>query len=553
MTAPNALFHPSVRRSQRSGWRIPRAALIVWGEAATLAYLAVPMAFWLTGWLHAWLAWPLVALLGGGAWCAWQETKRHFQSPNRKPDATVSGWSLVAGAAVVALWAFYSGAGGFTHANMDWEKHFAVLRDLLEQPWPLRYVVDGQAAPLSFYLAYYLPAAAVGSVGGWWSACFALCAWTVLGAVLAGLWFMLAVERAPFGAAVFFIFASGLDFLGERLVEGGPLPPGDAHIDWWAGYYFLNFPSHQSQLGWAPHHSLAAWLITGLLATQLTAGRSLGHAGLLCGLAALWSPFTLVGLVPFALVMAVRHRGRAILAPANLVGGLLALLVALFLAANTSDLPKGFMWETVPLVRDWNRLLLVHLLEWGVFYFFASELLQSAQPTRRWLFWTTGVALLLLPFYRLGIYNDWAMRTTIPALLLLWIAVARSLIQPKSPHERPVLLLLAVIGAFSVLTESSRSWRWPTSPQTLAETRHVPTFSDDDVLTSQYLGSEDAFFFRHLAKASTPLSLNRIKPPVAEPPPPANEATPTPEPGVTFSLPDATTPTTPPVLEIPPP
>jgi len=485
-----------------------RNRFIVLLERATLVYLGLPALLWIVGWLRWHYSVPLCLALVGAGIAASRQTRAVFL-PERgpcPPGASLPLWALVAAACLGILWGLFSGAGGFSAMNPDWDKHLAVLRDLVEGEWPIVYARDGGAVPLIYYFGYYLPAALVGKFFGWWGASFAMLVWTCAGVVIAMFWFVLFAERKPLLAGFYFIFANGLDFFGQRLLSGIPLQNGTEHLDWWSGWLFLNFPGHYSQLNWAPQHSLAAWSIAGLIAVQLPHRKDVGHLGFLAALAALWSPFTAIGLVPLIAAATLYHRGRGVLHPVNLSIVPYLLVILLYFSATTVNTPHGWHWTMFNVRDDWMRFFIFHLFEWGVFFLFARDLRRSEDPGLRWLFWAAGATLFATTFYRLGIFNDWCMRTSIPALLLIWAGTARSMLRPPYTTETRILVLLALMGSFGALHESARSWfplRWQPSP--IDERVHVPHL--EPAIATQYLGRDTAFFFKHLAKSSAPVEL----------------------------------------------
>jgi hypothetical protein len=482
-----------------------RSSCVVFLEGATLAYLSLPVLLWLLGWLRVYLALPLALGLVASAIMAWRQTRRHSSSADfvcTEPDLPL--WPFLGALVLALIWGIYSGAGGFTYTSPDWSKHYAMMRDLTEGAWPVTYTIDGESSGLVFYLAYYLPAAAVAKMFGWWCGCLILCLWTCLGTMLALSWFCLLIGRAPLLAAFLFIFSNGLDFIGDRLVRGGPLLPGTEHIDWWAG--LLNLPGHYSQLVWAPQHSLAAWIVTGLLAVQISSQRGLGHALFLIALTFFWSPFTLIGIIPLALYTWIKSRCRGAVSFPNLIALVLIAVSTLFYLSRSHPSPHGFLWDLTDLRMEWPRLLLVHLLEWFLFFLFARELRKSENLWLRGFFWVAAGTLLFLPFYSYGYANDWAMRASIPALYLLWTGVIRSLLNPHPDLEVRLLLVLVLFGTFGALHESSKTWNLPHTELVGQEVYpHVPGL--DEPYRSQYLGSLDSFFFQNLAAISIPLQL----------------------------------------------
>lgn len=481
---------------------------IVGLDRATLCYLGLPVLLWTWGWLHwGWAALVTAGMLAAGVTALRQSTR----ISNDFPDRSVTGrrlpvWVLVAVGGIGCLFSLYSGAGGFAFQNPDWEKHSAILKDLIEAPWPVTYRIGDQQAPLVYYLAYYLPAGLVGKFAGWWWAGFALLIWTALGVCLALYWFVLITRERPLVSALLFIFANGLDFLGQRLVSGEPMMPGVEHIDWWSGWLFLNFPGHLSQLNWAPQHSLAAWLIVGSMAVQLPRRQSVCHLGLLAAFAAYWSPFTVMGLAPFYLLAVIHQRGRGLFHWMNLTALIILMVCVLYFNSTTASPPRAWWWDSNVPRDEIGRFIFFHLLEWGIFFFFARELRRSDDPWLRWLFWSLPAVLIAFSLYRFGIFNDSCMRLPIAALFLLWAGVARSLVRPPFNLETRILALLFLFGTLGSLPETVRSWHPLTLNMVEADARvHIPNLEAG--ISDQYLGSTETFFFRHLARNADALPI----------------------------------------------
>ena len=59
--------------------------------------------------------------------------------------------------------------------------------------------------------------------------------------------------------------------------------------------------------------------------------------------------------------------------------------------------------------------------------------------------------LILLPLYRIGLYNDFTMRTCIPAIMLLAIAVAATVTEAEGRMWLPLAVLAAIGMAGSII------------------------------------------------------------------------------------------------------
>jgi len=320
-------------------------------------------------------------------------------------------------------------------------------------------------------LGYYLPAAVIGKLTTLSVAHVALLAWTGVGTVL----FLLQVVslagsnlKAALLAVVVVVFFSGADIDGN-LLDNGPrfrsqwyLP---MHLEWWAGSY--QYSSITTQLFWVPNHALAGWLTIGLLY------RCNSQTGLdwllpiLIVAAALWSPLTALGLVPFVAFRAARgiFAGDTlrllhprIWLPALTVG----LAVAAYLTLAVGSVPRGTTVAALTSgdgVMSIARLLQFFVLEAGLIGFSVLLIRRSAE-----LMIALGV-LAVLPALSFGPANDLVMRASIPALTVVAISAFLALLektpQPKLHRKKIFLAGILSAGAMTPIAEMARAVMLP--------------------------------------------------------------------------------------------
>lgn len=334
-------------------------------------------------------------------------------------------WRTLAPLFAVSLVIFIlGGAGRLVYANTDWQVRNAVLRDLVEYPWPFVYSVDGGKL-LRLPLGLYLAPAGVGQSLGQRAAEVAMLfqnsiALTALLALGRGLF---ASHRARVIALAVVIGFSGMDAIGA-LMTGRPLV---GHIERWPGG--LQFSSHLTQAFWAPQHGLAGWLGALLyllwLDKRAPAAAVLGAVPLL----ALLSPFALLGVLPFA-----AHVGWSLLRARGIGVPEIALPGAAALLALPSLLYLTAAGETVggavalPRVADY---FVFELVEVGLLLY-ALWLARHAARFAGAPFALVAAAVLLAPLGRMGTSVDFVMRASIPALTVLAVMLADLLATPRS-------------------------------------------------------------------------------------------------------------------------
>jgi hypothetical protein len=500
---------------------------------------------------------PLAALLAAGVAL---ELRRGLRLPRAEDAARLPLARLLLGLAAIALVVLHGGSGGVGFQAGDWQKHNAILRDLVLQPWPVAYRVGGETVGLVFYLGFYLPAAAAGKLAGWGAANAALFATTLAGALLAGLWLAVFAARAPLVCGLVFATFGGLDALGKLpdwgLARGAQILWNGRHLEYWGEHwqYFGNV----SALFWAPHHHIAAWL-GGALALDAARARDRALPALLAlALAALWSPFAAIGvaaLLPAALLPA-RADWRAQLSPANAAGAALGLVLALYYASRWLAWSVPEIYTTaihlrrngfLPAAESLGALEFARMaLAFAVLEFGALGLLVALARRRRRGVWdearllAPALALLVaLLFVRYGFWNDLSMRASAPALFVLLVLAVQALVGRETPAAlRAALALVLALGAVGQLSQL----RWgqsailrrgsllePLDPARLPDLfeHHLEmrgTRRGFDFVT-QYLGSVRAPFYTWLA---APVAAREIRAHEAPLPPASGQRGPQP-------------------------
>jgi len=459
----------------------------------SILYLYLPLLIFSWGWLRPEVAAAVTALLAGCAWHFRAELRSRFELCRR---------SLVGTLLVAVGWTVCVGAGGLGYPNGDdWRKHNAVLKDLTLKTWPVVYDypvagIEGDRHALVFYFAYHLPAAVVGKVAGWKAANYAIFLWTLLGTVLVLLWVERLVGGRPGVAALLFVFASGMDALGI-LLRGQRLFAPTEHLEVWASVWQLS--SDTTLLFWVPHQALGGWLATALLIDGAVRARRSSSALLESFGALLWSPLACIGLLPFAALRLLRQprewlRAWPTWTAFPLLGG---LLLAFYAALRISILPAFVGGEIFgPLAGNY---LLFTTLEFGLFFWVCRG---AASGEWRLLWWIAGVSLALIPFGRIGYYNDFVMRVSIPALFALWLLVAKGLLGGDLPKRRRWLLAgMVLVGALTAGAEFTRSFKlFRVRIAKENRVREVPRVHALPELNVLYLGDPEAPFFRYLAR-----------------------------------------------------
>jgi hypothetical protein len=371
-------------------------------------------------------------------------------------------WKLLSICFVVSLVVYIlGGEGRLFYANIDWQVRGAVLRDLVNYPWP---VVYDAADPkiLRLPLGMYLIPAWIGKHAGFAAAEVALLLQNtlLLTAVLALGSTLFTGMRARLIALGVFLGFSGMDVVGA-LLTGHPIY---GHIEQWNVY---QFSSHITQAFWVPQHALAGWI--GALCYLLWRDNKAPAAWLFCvvPLSALMSPLAFMGLLPFAahaaVSVVVRRQLRVQDLALPLLGVLISLpsLVYLTSAADT----VGGRFEA-PSILQYLSIELFEVVPFLVGLKLATRSDRFGGTT----FAIVALILLLAPLAKLGEGIDFVMRISIPALAILSLLVADLFSTPadaSARRGRRIVLGAFLIGLATPATEIGRAIFYPRSPAPL--------------------------------------------------------------------------------------
>lgn len=511
---------------------------------ASILYLGLPYVIFFFGWMQWYWA-----LLGSGlllvalvesTWLAFrQELPQETSSDDAQnaslplPSFDLRFFNLRHALFLLLIclaWLSFSGAGGVGYQRGDWIKHESVLKDLIEHSWPVVYDFYAHPVPLVYYLAYYLPAAVIGKIGGWAAAQAALFVWTLLGLYISFLWFWVLVGKALHSAstklfywcALLFIFFSGLDIIGKiiaRWVEWSD-GPWD-RIERWGPW--LEYSANMVLLFWVPNQALVGWIAIGLILYAILTIRRRSITWLPLGLSAFWSPLVMLGLIPYLITEFLSDSGplhRRLLryvSWSNLCGLALLGFVGVYYLSKTyevapamhASIPGSFFISTHEgsTLGAWGLLGTFLAVEVGIFAILARKSIGSEGRLWRWLSITTLVLLTILPFYKLGMFNDLVMRASIPALFCLAVLVGRSLFQSGLGLATRVALIVALLvgAATSVMelkfnvTETIRIVRGIPDPGAVTARGIVEVYDSVPESFVQYVGGYESLFFEYLA------------------------------------------------------
>ncbi len=215
-------------------------------------------------------------------------------------------WIIPAFLALIA-WVSFSGVGGLGFQNMDYEIRNILFRGLITQDWPLTAAINGVSTNFVYYFGYYLPAAAIGKMFGWVEANIFIALWSFFGVLLAFVWFsaisQIFLKKNAYKLlflALVFCLAGGLDHIGIYITKDIPFSLTN-FVENWIGF---QYSSNATLLYWVPLHAIPAWLLTGMVVTNIYKMQNIKYVGVSIAASIIWSPFAVAGISPYLIILA---------------------------------------------------------------------------------------------------------------------------------------------------------------------------------------------------------------------------------------------------------
>ncbi len=455
----------------------------------TLVYLVFPLQLFLLLWFQWWLCVPLTFLFTAALVKSLKLKHEQDFTLEFRFAAVVALFALVMTAA--------AGIGGLSFQNSDYWKHNTVFYDLIVQDWPVRYSscahlgsIKGQGCGLVYYTGFYLPAAFLGKVAhSYVFGQYSLWLWASFGFFLVFSWLHILLKSKNALLPLVFLLFGGLDVLGFYW-QNRLLPEMGGHFEWWASLF--QYSSMSTVVLWVPQHALAAWLGAAFFLNGFRTKTLHSGALILCALV-LWSPFVVMGLLPFYL-LAFGLRKYPVTRLEILLGVVGAFALLPYFGSHVGGVPVGPLWIEPTF---WWRYPLFVLLEFGGI---ALCLYRNCRHDR--IFLLTLAVLLALPFYRVGAANDLVMRVSLPALFCLSIFTWQTMGDRafRKTLRFSVICVLLALGALTPMSEWYRSFK--ASRQKLdAENFHMSVIQlPAGLLPQQYVGELDSFYYKYLAR-----------------------------------------------------
>ena len=407
----------------------------------------------------------------------WDNYKETSYKPNKKY------WILAA--ILILVWLIFSGIGDFSFQNKDFHFRHAMLRDLINYSWPVKYEKYG----LVYYFTYFLPSALFGKITNYHLSNIFLFIYSYI-ALLHILYLINRyLKKDSKYSLLLFIMFSGLDALGipNKIFT-------IAELEWWNGLF--QYSANTVQLYWTFNQAIPLWIITALLLNTDNNKNIL----FISTLAFFYSPFATIGLVPIAICLYLKNTKnlkKEILSLELLNAIIIMLVLGLYYTSGNGSTQSGFIFN---IVKNKAIILPSYIL------FILFEITMYIIPTYKnnkkdILYKTVLLELLILPIYVITENNDLCMRGSLSALFILMIYFIKYLDSKEKKH--PLIYLLLLISFINPIHEFSRSIYYTfTKDNYLAD--DIKSINKPqgykDLVEFQFYGNLNSFYFKYISK-----------------------------------------------------
>ena len=419
----------------------------------------------------------------------------------------------------------YCGWGRFTDQSGDWTKHNAVLYDLVNRGWPVYYHNGNERSMLSYYIAQYIVPAAIGKVfGSCRAAEISLYLWNTIGLVLVYLHLIVYLNikdsYIQIISALLLIFFSMPLWAEQILVKLLSDVPIQFSSHWLISNdnLRLQYSSNFVMLRWVFPQCIPIWM---MILMFLDNREHIEYYLLILLPGMLFATLSFIGVIPIGIAAATEYlltkkdlkdTLKHVFSVENIcmlmgVGAILAL----YLYGNVlSEKPAGVGFHIYNYINIDNG--------WIYYLTFISgplvyALILFSENRKNLVYYAAVLTLCILPFFSMGIWNDFVMRSSIPALFILFVYTIKFISQhfykAEKLYAKALLTAVLMIGfyyptqeLFKAVEADSFALGKETDPKSLKSyaDRGREDVGNDLIYNYYAYDIEDNVFYKYVAR-----------------------------------------------------
>lgn len=427
------------------------------------AILGLPFICFAIGWLKWYWAClatiTIIVCMICGAF--YERLKEEALDDNKEISVSISIKVILLVLFIICIWVWQSGIGGFWAQSKDFRYRNAIFRDLVVREWPVIYPKTGYA--LVYYIGYWLVPAVIGKISialgveeitAFNIANTALSVWTVIVLMVIFLLIIYTLKlhdsKQQLFVVLLFIFFSGADIIGNI----GYTPKAiEYHLEWWARDY--QFSSFTTCLFWVFNQAVPAWLCFLCLLNEKSM-KNYVFIGMMCLFNA---PLPFIGWMVFCIFSAIKrlteiHQSEnennkkriyisEIFSLSNIMTAVFVFpIIGSYLISNYAIHGSGAIRTmqaevvsesvTVSNVTTFSDNAVVNYFSFVCIEFALLMIFMAWKYRKNVIYYVTLISLLIIPLLKIGAKRDFAMRASIPALIMVFLLAAKFLIEEKA-------------------------------------------------------------------------------------------------------------------------
>lgn len=419
----------------------------------SLVYLYLPVFVFLLAWVRILVALTAVAVC---LFCFCRFFQKGKEKSALQGDITVDRIAFIFALCFFIWIGYYAGYGRFVNQVGDWEKHNAVLKDLVGREWPVLYYNNGEKSMLTYYLGQYIIPAAIGKVvHSVRIAELALYAWNTVGLVLVFMEVCVVVQASSFLKQ--FILALSIPFfsiplwISELLLKriSGINSIGSGQWFYRDDTILIQYSSNFTLLRWVFPQTIPIWLAIAVF--LLNKDKIQNYVFLLLP-ALFFGTLAFIGILPLAAGAAieklvknkkVKEWFRQVFNVENILMSMTvgAVFAFYFWGNVTGEKPDAIGFHVMPYTRETIDIYIcfvaVNVLPYALILFRHHK--SDA------IYFVSIGSLIILPLFKMGQWNDLTMRASIPALFILMIYILQYLFELLEHYSGSIACRLSLL------------------------------------------------------------------------------------------------------------
>ncbi len=407
----------------------------------------------------------------------------------------------------------FTGTGGLFAQGYDFWGHNAKLTHLYIHSWPA--VLIEAKTYYAYYFGFYLPISGAAKVFGGHLLFFNF-TWICFGIFLALCWLFMFFDQNFTKLFLAFTIATPSIGLLNTICNGFYLPNVFVGYSLWLHDFFRG-------IQWEPHQLIPSAICASFLLFETKFSEHKTTLLLFIPISLIFSPFLTMSMAAYYMLITIGNfelyhyatikQNIRYLSWLVLIGILVIPIVVYFMSNNVSNsIVFAGAADGVKFFVSYFIFVFFNIL---VFSFCILNIKTSFLKPK--LIVTITILLLIIPLFRLGVYNDILIKTALFPILMLYYSFAEvlynSLINRKIRYIYLAIYLVSFSGTVSIVIEQFKNYNFSNWKITKNTETHKPfdaydnidkmlkeKFSEKEAL--QYRGNMNSIYAKYFAKST---------------------------------------------------